>query len=282
MRAGPLSDAATQKHIRGYFIPVQVSRDRYLMPPASREESLFVRKMDDTRREKKLIGGTVAVYLVDADGTTRDCLRVQDASQPDVLADWLDKHIQAHRLSKREHVLEMKNSSQPEGDAFVLRTRLHTKPDLGMGRDTIALSPKQLAGLLPTGERTGSHDLPAATADALLRLAYPPLPWYQAKVVKVETATLQLTFRDATHARITGKLKLIYPALGRPTDGTVDATLVGEAIFDEAGNLLQWVLVSDKATYTNSWEGKSNTRNMDISLEFVPAKGATRLRDTEP
>jgi hypothetical protein len=30
--------------------------------------------------------------------------------------------------------------------------------------------------------------------------------------------------------------------------------------------------VSDKATYTNSWEGKSHTRAMDFSLEWLPAK----------
>jgi hypothetical protein len=90
--------------------------------------------------------------------------------------------------------------------------------------------------------------------------------------VKIEKAQLQLTFRDATHARITGSLKLVYPALGRPTDGLVEATCEGEAEFDKDGKLLRWVLVSDKATYTNSWEGKSHTRAMDFSLEWLPAK----------
>ena len=270
MRAGPLSDPATQKHICNYFIPVLVSRDRYLMPPASKEELAFVRKMDDSRRAKKLIGGTVAVYLVDADGTTRDVLRVQEASKPGVLADWLDKHIRMHDLPKRElPAVRTEETKRPAH--FVLRTRLHTKPDLGMGRDHFTLTAEQLASLWPR-QRPGIHDLPRETAEALLRHAYPPLPWYQAKQVKMEKASMRLDFYNATQARITGSLRLVYPALGRPTDGTVEATMVGEARFDKDGTLREWLLVSDRASYTNSWEGKSQTRAMDFSLEWVPAK----------
>ena len=274
MRAGPLSDAATQKYIINHFVPVLLSRDRYLMPPASKEEIAFSRKLDETRRAKKLVGGAVAVYLADADGTTRDVLRVQDASKPGTLATWLEKHIQAHKLSQRE-VPPVVAAEQSRAARFVMRTRLHTKPDLGMGRDELTLSDRQLATLRPVraeGKELGEHEVPTETAEALLRHAYPPLPWYQAKQVKIDRAQMRLTFRDATHARITGSLKLVYPALGLPTDGVVDATFEGEAEFDREGKLLRWVLVSDKASYTNSWMGKALTRTMEFSLEWLPAK----------
>ncbi|MFQ3593321.1 MAG: hypothetical protein SNJ82_09060, partial [Gemmataceae bacterium] len=160
MRAGPLSDPATQKWISTYFVPVQLSRDRYLMPPASKEELAFARKMDDSRRAKKLVGGTVAVYLVDADGTTRDVLRVQEATKPGVLAEWLEKHIRIHELPKREVNIVRPEQDQPTKQLphFVMRTRLHTKPDLGMGRDHFTLNAAQLASLWPR-LRPGIHDL---------------------------------------------------------------------------------------------------------------------------
>lgn len=272
MRVSSLSDERVQRIIARHFVPVWVSRDRYQMAPASREEKDFLARLDASRRRKKLVGGAVCVYLVDHAGEVSACLPVQQASKPDLLIEFLTWQVREQKLTAREAPAAEK-PARPAG-GFIVRTRLDTTPNRGTSRDVIELTAKQTAALVPSGSiRVGqTHDVPADVAAALLRYAYPPLPHWDAKLAKVETARLRATVvaveGGAARLRLEGRVEMIYPDRGKPDDARIEARLVGLARVSLGGALREWVLVSERATHTWHWNGKPIVRKMSLAVEY--------------
>jgi hypothetical protein len=245
MRVSSLSDDRVIRLVSAHLVPAWLSRDRYQLPDAPREERELVAKIDADRRKKK--GGAVCVYIVRADGTVLATLPVQKACKPDLLAPFLEKVIAAEKLDARPRLaakvpyfLEKPRAKTKGGQLFAVRTR----------------------------------PVPAKVAEKLLRHAYPPLPHWDAKKGKLEEAKLDVTLvqrgGDGTRLSLRGSVTLIYPHLGKPTDGKVTARLVGFARADAWGRLTALMLASEEGRYVWHWEGKPQTKAMSLAIELGP------------
>lgn len=279
MRVSSLSNETNIDLLRRYFVPVWVSRDRYQLGEASRDDKLLLGKIDVSRRAKKLEGGAVCVYIASADGAVSATLPVQKASKPDVLAALLKKIVADGKLTPRKDedikAGQAAPPAAPKGDGRVFTSRVRFDgpgPNRGVGRDAIKLTRVECATLVPKTLKVGQrHDVPRATAEKLLRHAYPPLPHWSDKQVKLTAASLAarvvaVTDGEAT-LRLEGKVELIYPHLGKPTDGEVKAPLVGVATVKD-GALTALTLVADGGEHVWRWQGKAQRRAVGVAIEM--------------
>lgn len=281
MRVSSLSNEQNIDLLTRYFVPVWVSRDRYQLGEASREEKLLLGKVDVSRRGQKLEGGAVCVYLATADGAVSATLPVQKASKPELLTAFLKRAVADGKLAPRrdEDIKAARAPAAPparakgDGRAFTCRVRFDGPgPNRGVGRDVIALSKDECAALVPKRLEAGArHEVPRATAEKLLRHAYPPLPHWSDKQVKLTAASLSARVvavkeGEAT-LRLEGKVELIYPHLGKPTDGAVKAPLLGVAKV-KGGALTALTLVADGGEHVWHWQGKAQRRAVGVAIEM--------------
>jgi hypothetical protein len=285
MRVSSLSDDRIISLVSRYFVPVWLSRDRYQMGKANRAEEALVARIDASRQRQRFEGGSVCVYITAADGEVLATLPVQKASKPELLVPFLRKVVDAEKLAPRKPAA-VKAAPRPEAPKpagkdslrFTIRARFDDPgPNRGTSRDVVELARTEWSSFVaPAGARVGrSWQIPRAVAEKLLRQGYPPLPFWDAKLAKVTTCELTATVSkvtgDTVRLRLTGKLELIYPNRGEPTDGRATARLVGFARYDSAKNALTALaLTSDGARYVWRWQGKPQPRDMSLSVELGP------------
>jgi hypothetical protein len=91
MRVSSLSDERVIALLTRYFVPAWLSRDRYQLEPVSQAEKEELLRIDRERGRRGLRGGTVCVFLVAPDGAVLATQPVQQASDPENLARFLER-----------------------------------------------------------------------------------------------------------------------------------------------------------------------------------------------
>jgi hypothetical protein len=276
MRVSSLSDDRVIRRLSRYFVPAWVSRDHYQLAPPAREEARLLARLDASRREQKLEGGTVCVFLARADGTVLATMPVQKASKPDLLTAFLDQAIAAEKLTPRAaDAAAPPAKPKPKskgGRLFTVRTRFDdNSPNRGTSRDVVELTREEWAAFLPPGDAR-RWAIPAATAEKMFRYAYPPLPHWEAKKGRLTACELRAELvssgREPT-VSLRGRVEMVYPDLGKPTDGKVTASVVGFATV-EKGAITSLVLASEGGRYVWRWEGKPIVKPMSFAVELEP------------
>jgi hypothetical protein len=282
MRVSSLSDPRVLRQLSKFFVPVWFSRDHYQLDPPSKEEQQEMDRIDRERLKKKLLGGTVCVYMLDSDGTLLATLPVQKACKPENLTPFLQKIIDDKKLKPRTARPAPAAVAQQSRKAGTLRLRVWTRyddgSDRGAGSDRLDLEPADWAAFVPSGKaRPGaSWAVSKKVTDRLLQLFYPPGPSWQAKDSKVAAGRLTATVASATpeevRVRLTGDLDLRYPYTGKPTDGRLKATLVGELRYrPEKKAITSFLLTAERASFVWYWQGKAQpARNIAIGVESEP------------
>ena len=287
MRVSSLSDRRIIEQVSRYFVPAWISRDHYQLEKPDRHEQDLLARIDASRHRKRLEGGAVCVYIATGSGEVLATLPVQKASKPELLLPFLRKLAADHKLKPRQPA-DVKSGAAPRpvkprpttrgGQLFTVRTRFDEGPEnRGTSRDVVELTKAEWSKLVaPEKARRGTAwKVPRAVAEKLLRQAYPPLPHWNAKLARVITceltATVSAVKANEARLRLEGKLELVYPDRGEPTDGRVTARLVGVARCDPGrGTLTQLQLTSDGARYVWSWQGKLQPRAMSLAVELGP------------
>jgi len=283
MRVSSLSNAKIIDLISRHFVPVWISRDRYQLDAVDRAETDLIRKIDTSRREKKLEGGAVCVYITRASGEVFATMIVQKASKPENLEPFLNKIITNEKLSVRKAADAAASKAPPpttpcckteDGRLFVARGRFDDRVNRGVGRDVVELTRAEWKDLVPKQTTVGhTFAVPKATAEKLLRHVYPPLPHWSESKVKITTCTLEASVAETTGGvaklRLTGKVEMIYPFLGKADDGTVTSGVTGVATVKD-GKLTGLTLVSEKGRYIRKWQGKSLPSDISFAVEMQP------------
>ncbi|MFO0843960.1 MAG: hypothetical protein U0797_16440 [Gemmataceae bacterium] len=275
-----LSDERIIRRLSRYFVPAWVSRDHYQLAAPPRRHVELLARMDADRAAKRLEGGTVCAFLAHADGTVLATLSVQKASKPDVLTAFLDRAIAHEKLTPRAPAVPSGPSEKAgpvtkDGRRFTVRTRFDgTGASRGTSRDVVELSREEGQAFLPPAEAGAGQRwaIPAATSEKLLRFAYPPLPHWEAKKARLTACELRAELATAgarSMVALHGRVAMVYPDLGKPTDGELSAKVVGYATA-EAGALTSFVLVSEEGRYVWRWDGKPITKPISFAVELEP------------
>jgi hypothetical protein len=276
MRVSSLSDERVVRRLSRYFVPAWVSRDHYQLAAPAREAAQLLAKLDASRREKKLEGGTVCAFVALADGTVLGTLPVGKAFKPDLLSAFLQQHIVAEKLTPREAQptpppAKAKPSSK-DGRLFTVRTRFDEKgANRGTTRDVVELTREEWGAFLPPADGT-RWTVAAATAEKLFRYTYPPLPHWEAKNSRLTACELKAELvaggREQT-VSLRGRVEMVYPDLGKPTDGKLTAKVVGFATVN-GRSLTSLVLASEGGRYVWHWEGKPLVKPTSFAVELDP------------
>jgi hypothetical protein len=286
MRVSSLSDERIIRLVSRHFVPVWVSRDNYQLSPPPKAEQDLVAAIDASRQRKRLEGGTVCVYIVSASGETMATLPVQRACKPAELAPFLDKIIRDQKLTARasDAVRFTAVASKPCRPAttasrqFSIRTRFDERTgNRGTSHDRIELAKKEWQAFLPGAKpvRGDTWALARPISEKLLRLAYPPLPHWDARLAKIRSCNLSATVVSVSAGevllRLEGNLNLVYPDKGKPDDGRATARLIGYARCDRgAGVLTSLQLVSEEGKYVWFWNGAPQVKPMSVAIELEP------------
>ena len=277
MRVSSLSDGRVIRLISDHFVPVWVSRDNYQLPDAGKDDKAFLAKVDTSRRAKKLESGSVCVYVATHEGEVVATLPVGRACKPELLRPFLAKLLPDDRPPARKPVIPpvAEKAKGAKQKTFLVRTRFDDPGvNRGTSRDRVELTAAQMATFVPPKAEVGTRwKLEAATVEKLLRHAYPPLPYWEAKLARVRKA--ELTARvvsidgDKATLRLEGDLELIYPYKDTPTDGKVTATLAAVAEVDvRARELKSFTLASKDSNYVWFWEGKAQPKKIAFVVEL--------------
>src|SRR5262245_30882645 len=113
MRVSSLSDERNIDLISRHFIPVWLSRDRYQLEKVEREEQLLIGRIDQSRRAKKLEGGSVCVYVATHTGDVLATLIVHKACKPDLLQAFLKKIIADEKVKPKKLAKDDKKAEPP-------------------------------------------------------------------------------------------------------------------------------------------------------------------------
>ena len=107
MRVSSLSDFRVIAMISDYFVPVSVSRDNYQSLPLSDRDSSILKRIDYQVEQRGLDRGSVCVFLLDTEGDVLQSLRVERASDPEVLLPLLGSVVakQAPTQATRSEIL---------------------------------------------------------------------------------------------------------------------------------------------------------------------------------
>jgi hypothetical protein len=276
MRVSSLSDERVVRRLSRYFVPAWVSRDHYQLDAPPREAVQLLARMDADRRAKKFEGGTVCAFIARADGTVLATLPVKKAFKPDLLSAFLQQHIAAEKLTPREAQptpppAKAKPSSK-DGRLLTVRTRFDDKgANRGTTRDAVELTREEWGAFLPPAD-VRRWTVAAATSEKLLRYAYPPLPHWEEKNARLAACELKAELvaggREQT-VSLRGRVEMVYPDLGKPTDGRLTAKVVGFATVD-GRTLKSLVLASEEGRYVWHWEGKPIAKPMSFAVELEP------------
>ena len=289
MRVSSLSDERVIKLVSTYFVPAWASRDFYQLGEPSREEREAIYKVDRTKRERGLPGGSVCVYLLDPGGSTLATMPVQQAWKPDKLVAFLEKFVADHKAAARDPEAA-KAAAKPRGiarkkgqDSVLLNVWVRNARDeerehnRGLTHDHIELAAAEWKPLLPPASAGvgATYEVPAAAADLLYRHCYPPGPHWRASESKIVRRALAGTVVAAKpgeiKVRLEGSVELIHPYEQKPTDGRVTARLVGYLRGDPTRPALTAIeLTSEEADFVWHWEGKALPRKMEIAFELEP------------
>ena len=278
MRVSSLSDDRIIRLISGTFVPVWISRDNYQLPASGKDNESLLAKIDASRHAKKLESGTVCVYIANHKGEVLATLPVQKAHKPELLKPFLDKIILDENLKPRTRAITEANAEQPakaNGRTFLVRTRFDDPGvNRGTSRDRVELTPGEVAAFLPPKAEVGARwKIESTVAKKLLRHAYPPLPYWDAKLAHVQKAELAASVvsldGDKAVLWIEGGLDLIYPYKKTPTDGRVKASLAATAEVDvRTRELKSCTLASRDGTYVWYWEGKPQPKKIAFVAEL--------------
>ncbi|HWG42887.1 MAG TPA: hypothetical protein VN688_08890 [Gemmataceae bacterium] len=286
MRVSSLSDARVIGLLTKYFVPAWVSRDAYQLEPRSEAERAELERIDHERSKRKLEGGTVCVFVLDADGGVLATQRVQRAYKPENLIPFLekiiaDKHLKpraAESIRASTAVPAMVKPKTEDGRFVHVWTRCdQAGTNRGLSQDRVELTAAECQAFMPAaGARPGdSWKLPDAIARKLFQYCYPPLPHWKAADCKVLAGTLKATLiaasAEETRIKLEGEMKLSFPHTGKPTDGRITAQFVGSAHADARKHTLtSLMLVSAQAEHVWFWQGKPQPIKMRIALELEP------------
>jgi hypothetical protein len=139
----------------------------------------------------------------------------------------------------------------------------------------VELTAKEWAALSPAGKSAGtSWAVPVKAVEKVLRCCYPPTPHWRLEDAKLVSASLQARVVAATprevRVALSGKLELIHPYKGKPTDPKVTARLRGVLRYDPAKKkVTSLLLASQEGRYVWYWEGKPQTVKVSVAVESV-------------
>jgi hypothetical protein len=271
MRASSFSDERVIRLVSGYFVPVSVSRDNYLMPAADAATTRELQRIDAERRSKHFEGGIVAVYILDSKGTVRATMPVQQAYYPDRFVAFLEKVIAdlEARPRREEDVRQTTAPPAPlqrptSGDSLALtvwtRAAGKTKGDTSI--DYLDLKPDEWRSFVPAGDAEVGvkWSIAEATADRLFLLCYPPGPHWKTEGNKIAERTMAATLVGVEGnegvVRLSGKVTMFHPFTGKPDDPYVVVSVVGYVRYDRKSKAITaFNLTSVEAATLRTWQG---------------------------
>ncbi|MGH7222175.1 MAG: hypothetical protein ACRELF_03010, partial [Gemmataceae bacterium] len=229
MRVSSLSDRRVIALIRKYFVPAWVSRDFYQFDGDNNDEKAEIVRLDRDRRQRGLVGGTVCVLIVAANGDVLASQRVQLAFKPENLLPFLQKIIADQKLEPRsEEAIRASAAEAPEvkpktkdGRLIHIWTRVDTGNNRGLSNDRVELTAAEWKAFLPPADaKLGtSWEIPEKIAHKLFQYGYPPGPYWKAKDCKVLKGTLKANLAalsdEEARIQLEGEMVLSFPH-GKP------------------------------------------------------------------
>jgi hypothetical protein len=286
MRVSSLSDERIIKLITRYFVPAWLSHDDYQLSPRSREEQTELQRIERERHDRGLPGGTVCVFILDADGSVLASQPVQLAMKPENLLPLLEKIVAEKKLTPRRPEAIRAGAARPtevrpktEGGRLVhVWTRCdQTDTNGGLSHDRVELTATECKEFLPKSDARprASWRIPDEISHRLFQYCYPPNPHWKASDCKLRSGTLKATLdtlsAEEACVALEGDFELSFPYTGKPTDGRVTARLVGMAKGDaKRGMFTSLALVSERADYVWYWQGKPQPIKVRIAIELEP------------
>lgn len=284
MRVSSLSDERVRNLIEKYFVPAWVSRDSYQLEKRSREEQTELERIDGERAKRKLIGGSVCVFLLDPDGHIWATMRVQEACKPQNLVPLLEKTIAERKLTPRDSEAVRASAATPserkpksEGSRLIhIWARVDQKgSNRGVSNDRVELTAAERKAFAPPADALpgSSWRIPDKIAHKLYLYCYPPGPRWKVSDCRVKSGTLKATLIAASESeariRLQGEMELTFPNTGKPTDGRITARFVGTArVEGKTHALTSLALVSEQADYVWHWQGKAQPLKMRMAMEL--------------
>lgn len=286
MRVSSLSDERVIDLVSKYFVPAWVSRDSYQQDKRSKDEQTELERIDGERAKRRLIGGSVCVFLLDSDGHILATQRVQEACKPENLVPLLKKTIAEKKLTPRDADAVRTSAAKPssakskseDGRLIHILARVDQKNNnRGVSNDRIELTAAECKAFVPAADaRMGtSWNIPDKISHKLYQYCYPPGPRWKVKDSQVRKGTLKATLVSVSESeariRLQGEMELSFPNTGKPTDGRITARFVGMAHVDAKKQMLtSLLLVSEQADYIWHWQGKPQPLKMRMAMELEP------------
>jgi hypothetical protein len=283
-----LSDPKVIDVLTKYFVPVWRSRDFYQIAGPAKEEREELLRIDRECQQKKLDGGSVAVFVIDADGTVLAAMKLHDARLPEKLVPMLqkvveDKKVEARSkevIAKAVSAYQDRHKPKEEGARiFHTWTRFtDNRAGYGVSEDWVELSKEDVEGLLPAKDAKAgtTYKVPDKVLDKLAVTFYPPAPNWQlddSEVVSRKlTATVKSISKDVVEVTLQGEAVVNHPfGVKKETPGKATVPLVGtlKGNLKDRG-LTQFALVSDGAKYVWQYQNTPQPQTMAVAVELEP------------
>jgi len=287
MRVSSLSDPKVVELLKKYFVPVWLSRDFYQKADSKAEREEILR-IDREVQRKKLEGGSVAVFLLDSDGTVLDAMRVHGASQPEKLVPMLQKIVDGKKVPARSEdairnavsaAQERYKPKEEGGKIFHTWTRFtDNRAGYGVSEDWVELSKEEWEAFLPGKDAKAGTSWQVAdkTIDKLAVFFYPPAPNWQVGdseiVSRKLTATVRSISKDVAEVTLRGEVVLNHPfGTKKESPGKATVPVVGFARCDlKERTLSALALTSEGAKFVWQYQGTAQPQTMAIAVELEP------------
>ena len=262
MRMGPFSNAKVIAKLNNYFVPVQVSNDRYLKSKlASTEERQLLLQVWAEAERKKLPQGTVHVYILRSDGSLLTSAHVRDTSRTAFLNKFLEDAIETLKAKPGDklvtHPRECQASDPTRKDqASQITLRISSayrdRPSMA-GEDMVTLSRDEWQQLIPSQVNVDDEWKvdERLTKKMFVNLSPYTEDWDTShnQFSKCQLTAKLLSNEDGTSKTVLrGKLSMTHNRHRGKSNEKVDATLVGFVV-REGTQLPKISIATNQASY---------------------------------
>ena len=258
MRMGPFSDPVVIDLLNRFFVPVQLSTDRYLKDQATpAEERMLLRDIWKDATQKELPHGTVHVYLVLPDGTVHDAMHVRDAAQTDRLLKFLRRSLGQLKTAGGKKLVEEPIARRipraNAADSLIVHIAAEYTDQPGtVGEDWVILEKNEWQCFVPAAETREGWNIDEHVARKLLLNLYPFSQDWDVSHNEFSKCELQAQVisrdEEETLVSVRGRLQMSHNRYTNQKPELVDAEIVG-TIAIKQNELPTFKLTTGQATY---------------------------------